>query len=398
MPIAGAVFSFTTIALPFLLRQEGIPVDQIGRIVSEALLVLPFSFVAAPLTDMIFPRRIWVVLCNLIGAALLVVAMLLPRPSALSWLPLILAMGNLVTNLAMTSAMGLMAAVLPDEVRGRGAGWFQMGNMGSTPLLGGICLLISAHLARVPAALALGLISFLPALSAFFVSEPPRALRPSRFMFLGIGKECMSLLCQRRAWLGVLLFAAPFGAGALGSLLSGLGADYHVRPELVQGIVGIPGGVVAAVLGAYIGGVCSDRLSRRLAYLGTGVLLGLTALVLALGPLTPATYVVGGLLYECAMSMAFAAGTALALEITEAAPHTAAFRMALFTACFNVPVSCMPAIDGWGSRWGVRGVAGVDAGLSFASVAVCGLVALAFWPASRPAPVGDADAVSESAA
>ena len=31
--------------------QEGIPVDQIGRIVSEALLVLPFSFIAAPFTD-----------------------------------------------------------------------------------------------------------------------------------------------------------------------------------------------------------------------------------------------------------------------------------------------------------------------------------------------------------
>lgn len=389
LPIAGAVFAFTTIALPFLLRQEGMPVDQIGRIVSEALLVLPFSFLAAPLTDMIFPRRIWVVLCNVVGAVLLVVAILLPRRFAFTWLPLTLAMGNLVTTLAMTSAMGLMAAVLPDEVRGRGAGWFQMGNMGSVPLLGGICLLTTAHLARVPAALALGIVSFLPALSALFVSEPPRALRPSRFMFRGMGKECMGLLCDRRAWLGVLLFAAPFGAGALGSLLSGLGADYHVGPALVQDIVGIPGGVLAAVIGAYIGGVCSDHLSRRLAYLGTGGLLGLTALVLALGPLTPATYVVGGLLYQGTMSMAFAAGTALALEVTEAAPHTAAFRMALFTACFSLPVSYMPAIDGWGNRWGARGVAGVDAALSFASVAVCGLIGLAFWPAPRPTPVED---------
>jgi len=383
LPIAGAVFPFTTVALPFLLRQEGIPVDQIGRIVSEALLVLPFSFIAAPLTDMIFPRRIWVVVCNLIGAALLIVAILLPRPSALSWLPLILAMGNLATSLAMTSAMGLMAAVLPDQVLGRGAGWFQMGNMGSVPLLGGICLLISAHLARVPAALALGLISFLPAVSAFFVSEPPRPLRPSRSMYRLMGKECRALLCHRRAWLGMLLFAAPFGAGALGSLLSGLGADYHVRPALVQDIVGIPGGVVAAVIGAYIGGVCCDRLSRRPAYLGTGVLVALTALVLALGPLTPATYVVGGLLYQAAAAMAFAAGLALALEITEAAPHTAAFRMALFTACFNLPVSYVPAIDGWGSRWGVRGVAGTDAALAFASVAVCGLIALAFGPSGQ---------------
>jgi hypothetical protein len=72
--------------------------------------------------------------------------------------------------------------------------------------------------------------------------------------------------------------------------------------------------------------------------------------------------------------------------------------MALFTACFSLPVSYMPAIDGWGSRWGVRGVAGVDAAVSFASVAVCGLVALAFWPASRAAPVGDAADASESAA
>jgi PAT family beta-lactamase induction signal transducer AmpG len=270
--------------------------------------------------------------------------------------------------------------------------------MGSVPLLGGICLLISAHLTRVPAALALGLISFLPAVSAFFVSEPARPLRPSRSMFRHMGKECVSLLRYRRAWLGILLFAAPFGAGALDSLLSGLGADYHVGQALVQDIVGIPGGVVAAVIGAYVGGVCCDRLPRRLAYLGTGVLVALTALVLALGPLNATTYVVGGLLYQAAASMAFAAGLALALEITEAAPHTAAFRMALFNACFNLPVTYMPAIDGWGNRWGVRGVAGMDAALAFASVVVCGVIALAFWPAARPVPIGDTAAASPSAA
>jgi hypothetical protein len=88
-----------------------------------------------------------------------------------------------------------------------------------------------------------------------------------------------------------------------------------------------------------------------------------------------------------ALGMAAAAGTALALEITESAPHTAAFRMALFSACLNLPVAYMPAIDGWGNRWGVRGVAGTDAVCSLASVAVCALIALAFWPATRPAVV-----------
>jgi len=214
-------------------------------------------------------------------------------------------------------------------------------------------------------------------------------------MFHGMWKEVVTLLRHRRAWLGVIFFVAPFGAGALTSLLSGLGDDYHAGPELVQWVVGIPGGVISAVIGAYIGGVYSDRLPRRLVYLGTGVLLALTGLVLALGPLTPGTYVVGGLLYQFATVMASAACTALALEITESVPHTAAFRMALFAACANVPVAYMPAIDGWGNRWGVRGVAGTDVVLSLASVALCGLIALRFWPATRPIVVGEASLLAE---
>lgn len=390
LPIAGAGYAFSTISLPFLLRREGIPVDQIGRIVSESLILLPFSFLAAPLTDMILPRKIWVVVGNFIGALLLAVAILLPRPSGLPWLPVILAASNGAVVTSYNSALGLMAAVLPDGVRGRAAGWFQMGNLGSIPIYGGVCLLIATHLGRVPMALVISTISFLPAAAAFFVSEPARSLRPSGAMYRGMAREFAGLLRHRRAWLGALLFAAPFGSGALNSLLSGLGVDYHAGASVVQRVVGIPGGVAASIVGAYLGGIYSDRLPRRLAYLGTGLLLALTALILALGPLAPATYVVGGLLYQVAGAMAMSASTALSFEITEAAPHTAASRMALFNSCTNLPVSYMPAIDGWGSRWGVRGVAGMDAGLALASVAMCGLVARRFWPRARTITAAEA--------
>lgn len=385
LPIAGASYPFTTVALPFLLRQEGVSVERIGAIVTESLLVVPFSFVAAPVADMILPRRHWVIVGNLVGSLLLVVAILLPRPSALDWLPVVLALANVAIFLGIMGALGLMAAVLPDEVRGRASGWFQLGNMGSIPFLGGACLLISAHMTRVSGAVTIGLMSFLPALSAFFVPEPRRPLRPSLAMYRGMLGELADLLRQRCAWLGILLFVAPLGSGALTALLSGLGVDYHAGAAVVQRVTGIPGGVIAAVIGAYIGGIYSDRIPRRKAYLGTAVLLVLAGLVLALGPLTPSTYVVGGLLYEMANAMAFAASTALALEITESAPHTAAFRMALYTACMNLPVSYMPAIDGWGNRWGVRGVAGTDVALGLGSVLVCGLIALRYWPTARPA-------------
>src|ERR1700685_3476095 len=80
LPIAGAVYPFTVVAMPFLLRREGVGVDTIGGISALALLPMGLAFAWAPVADMLLSRRNWILAGNLGGAALLYGALLLPRP------------------------------------------------------------------------------------------------------------------------------------------------------------------------------------------------------------------------------------------------------------------------------------------------------------------------------
>jgi MFS family permease len=366
--------------MPFLLRREGIPVEQIGRIESVALASISFVFLLAPITDMIMTRRNWVIACNFVGAVLLVVAILLPRPASLGWLAIILALSNLAIILGYNATLGLMAAVLPDKVRGKGGGWFQVGNMGSGPLMGGLCLILVERLPLLPAAIAIGVISFLPSTAALLIREPSRPLRPSFALYRGMLGELRHLFKQRRTWLGLVFFLSPAGTGALTELFSALGVDYHVSPGAVQWVNGIPGGVIAMVAGAYAGGVLADRFSRRFSFLALGALNAAAAAVMALGPLTPATYVVGALLYQMSAAMVLAAMIALQLELGGNDALSAATRMALFTAAANVSVAYMPSVDGWGSHWGSRGVIWTDALCGLVAVALCLAACRLLWP------------------
>ena len=72
--IAGAVAPFVVVAMPFLLRREGIPVNTIAGISALAMLPFALMFVWAPLADMLLSRRNWVLAGNLVAAGLLVSA------------------------------------------------------------------------------------------------------------------------------------------------------------------------------------------------------------------------------------------------------------------------------------------------------------------------------------
>ena len=72
-----------------------------------------------------------------------------------------------------------MAVLVPDAVRGRSAAWFQAGNLGSLPLLGGVALWLIEKTTLVTAATGIALIAFLPSLAVLFIEEPRRAPRPS---------------------------------------------------------------------------------------------------------------------------------------------------------------------------------------------------------------------------
>jgi len=387
LPIAGAVYPFTIVAMPFLLRREGISVGTIGGISALALLPLPFSFAWAPVADMLLSRRNWVLLGNLLGAALLYAAVLLPRPKYVTLFVVLLAAGNIAVSLAFTALGGLMAVLLPDEVRGKASGWFQAGNIGSTAFLGGAALWLIERFSLAQAAAGIALMSFLPALSALLIKEPRRSLAPNRAVFGAMFREIGQMLKKRRTWLGFLILLCPIGEGAAYNLFSAIGMDYHASPGTVLWVTGLPGGVIASIAGALLAGAFNDSFPRRYTYIFSGALLALVAAAMAVGPLRPVTFEFGGLAYQFGIGMAWASGWALALELSGGDPLTAGTRMALFNAAFFVPLSYMAWLDGRGYHtWGVRGLTGTDAGVRLAAATLLFVVVWKFWRRDSPAP------------
>jgi PAT family beta-lactamase induction signal transducer AmpG len=107
------------------------------------------------------------------------------------------------------------------------------------------------------------------------------------------------------------------------------------------------------------------KMRASVAYLIVGLVNAATLLVLWLGPMRPAVYLVGTMLYLFTSGTGLATFTAVVLEFLGDSGKSGSGRYSIINSLGNVPVLYMIALDGWGgSRWGARGVAGTEAVLS----------------------------------
>ena len=98
------------------------------------------------------------------------------------------------------------------------------------------------------------------------------------------------------------------------NLFSGLGNDFHVNPSIVIAVTGA-GCAITASAGSLLGGFLSGRLPRGYVYLGAGIAAAVCAFVLAFTPHTQAAFVWGVLTYNGLAGIAYAAFTALGLQL-----------------------------------------------------------------------------------
>jgi MFS family permease len=131
-----------------------------------------------------------------------------------------------------------------------------------------------------------------------------------------------------------------------------------------------------------------DRLDKRRAYLISGVLIAAVDLAMAFSPRTPATYVIGTMVYSLVAGLCFAAFTAMVLEIVGNADRSAATRYTLFDAAGTLATSYLAWFDGHGYDWlkekgqaGASGLLLTDAGMNLLGVAaLMVLLALVYRP------------------
>lgn len=259
------------------------------------------------------------------------------------------------------AAVGALMASLPPQMRGSAAGWSEAGTIGFGAISGGAMIWLADRTSLPILAAAAAILTVAGALWVLRLDEtphPPLAFRPLMRELFGNVRQ---MVWSRRALFGSIFFLSPVGAGALGSLITSVGPDYHASGDMVASISGVAGGL-AMGLGCLIGGPLSDKMDRMRAYALFGILQALAACWLWFAPLTQFHYGAGYLTYAFVTGLGFATYSALVLDVICSGMRGAAFAYSVFNSFGNIPIVYMIWFDGIGYKaGGVRGLMRMDA-------------------------------------
>ncbi len=340
----GVLSGFVSVVLGFLATRHGLSVTDGASLIAVGMPPHTWKFLWAPVADMTLSRRRWY-----LGSVLLVAAGILGLsaiPLGKDTLPMLQALVFL-TNLASTTlgmaVEGLMTHHTPPEGRGRAGGWFQAGNLGGGGVGGGAGLWLATNLPSPWMGGAL-LAALLVACSAALLRVPDvlgdagskrvgEAVRDSVV-------DLKQLVTSRNGALAALICFLPIGTGAATGVMAqaDVAAVWGATEVEVGTVNGVASGLIMA-FGCLVGGEVCRRFAPRSVYAAMGALMALVALAMASAPLTPTSFVVGGLAYALVTGFSYAAFTGLVLETIEGGG--AATKYNIFAALSNTPITYM---------------------------------------------------------
>jgi MFS family permease len=360
----GLVAGFMITALPFLLTKIGISVDRVAGV--SALVMSPtfWAFLVTPVVDVGLSRRAWAVLMAVLSALCVGAAVWQLSPARLPLFSGLLLAGELAIVLYGSAVGGWTASFLPDSMRGKVSGWSNAANLGGGALGSMVSLELAEKFPLGVVAVAFGSLCLLPVLLLLALPRPAKpALRASR-VFTDTWRLAWQACRRRECLIGFALFLSPASCVAAINLFSGLGKDYHADPQRVIWVTGA-GCAIASALGSIAGGFLADRVNRGYLYLIGGFGGAGCALAMAFSPATAATFTWGVLAYNAAAGIAYAAFSALGLQLVGLGNPVASTVLGLFAAASNGAIVYMTWADGLGYRFfGRGGLLCVDASLS----------------------------------
>ena len=373
----GVVGQFTGLVMPYATEHAGKQLDSIGWY--NAVLFVPtfLLFLYAPIVDIGPRRKHWLLIVSAIGAGCLVGCFQMKLPEQI---PEYLVFGfaaQLIAGLVGSCSGGLMAASLPDELRGKAGGWYNIGNLSGGSLFATLAIWMIGHdIDPKLIGVVVAVMMVAPAIGAQWIDEPPRSPIAPREVFRQTLREVAGVLTSRSGLTGIALSISPVGTAALANFFSGMSRPYQVGADTVAAVTGL-GAVGLNALGALIGGYLCDRFNRRALYLIAGTLTAVCGLAMGLSPRAPATYVLGVTAYALVTGFCYAAFTAYVLETIGDSDRTAATKYSMFTAASNFAITYVGWIDTrFSDQHGVEGVVTSDAVLNLAGAAI---LALVFW-------------------
>ncbi len=139
-------------------------------------------------------------------------------------------------------------------------------------------------------------------------------------------------------------------------------------------------GALLTTAGALAASLIPIRVRAPIAFLSVGLVNAATLAILALGPLRPAVYFTGAILFLFTIGAGYALFTGVALEFLGSSGKSGSSRYSIINSAGNLPVAYMTFLDGRGyALLGPRGMPGIDA---IVSAVVCSVL-LAHFIVSR---------------
>jgi MFS transporter, PAT family, beta-lactamase induction signal transducer AmpG len=352
----GLVVGFTVTALPFLLVRLGIPLYKVAAVSATVMSPTFWGFLLQPVMDVGLTRRAYSWLTTTVAAICLAAALLLLSPAHLGAATALLLVAELSMVLYSGAVTGWTAQFTPDSLRGSVSGWTNVANLGGGALGSLVVMSLVRHVALQWLGLGLGAVIVLGVLPTLLFPEP----HSSSFRFKQIFTDALKTTwraCKTSECLtGFALFLVPASAGAAINLFSGMGMDFHTSEATVVWVTGA-GCAITASVGALVGGYVANRVSRGTLYLSAGLVTSVCALVLAFSPHTPSAFILGALVYNGIVGVAYAAFNALGYQLVGQNSAVASTQLGLFSAATNLAIVYMTWADGQGYKhFGVRGL------------------------------------------
>ena len=368
----GAPAGFGSVPLAYQLHQNGVGVTELAVFLSMNLVPNTWKVVWSPLIDTTLSARKWYAIgVGITALAFLVMAF---APLKRESMPLLDAMAftlGLASSVAAMAAERFMAFGTSDEDKGRAGGWSQAGNLGGSGLGGGLGLWLVTHThLSWSAGVALAVLSLACIGMAFRLADPPRIGEAKSYLasLKEAGRDVLTLATRRTGLLAIFICLLPMGTGAASNLWSVIAGDWHAGPDEIALVAGGLSGVFTMV-GAIVAGYVSDRMDRKGAYALAGSLGALAAVIMALAPKTPISFLVFASLYNLMLGASFAAFGALTLEAI--GQGAAATKYNLIASVANVPILLTTLADGQAQKaFGSGGMLLTEAALAFGAVAL----------------------------
>ncbi|MFC9660672.1 MFS transporter [Nocardia sp. NPDC127606] len=265
----GLPFGFFTQALPVVLRESGYSLVAIS---ASGVLFLPWAlkFLWAPYVDRYGTRRTWLLVLQLLAAAVALVLACLDLSSSLRWLFAGIVVVNLLSATQDVATDGVAVRLLGPRERGLGNG-IQVGAYRIGMIVGGGALLWLFALAGWRALfLAMAALIVLTTVPVWLMREPVADRlpppKPARLLGAWWTRLRRPGILAFIALIGAFKFGDSMAAALTGPFLSDAGLDLG-EIALIKGVLSSAG----ALAGAAMGGWLAYRYGRRRALLIGGV-------------------------------------------------------------------------------------------------------------------------------